>query len=189
MPPRFSHDVPLPSLEQIERLWDDCGMLANIRDHSRVVCSVALTLSRWLRSSGLQLCPLAVQTGALLHDIAKTQCLGSPRRHDKEGETLLSTLGYPELAYLVGVHVNLPDPHPVDESFLVYYADKRVRHTDIVNLDERFDYIAERYGRGDPTLLQRIAIGRRRAKSAELQLFTLLPSHSPSSLEPDHQVR
>ena len=33
---------------------------------------------------------------------------------------------------------------------IIYYADKRVRHEEIVSLDDRLEYILEHYGLGDP---------------------------------------
>ena len=33
---------------------------------------------------------------------------------------------------------------------IVYYADKRVKHDEIVDLDMRLEYILDRYGLGDP---------------------------------------
>lgn len=152
-------------------------MFENIRDHSRVVCRVSLLIADWLQDVGILLDRHALEVGALLHDIAKTPCLGTPRRHDLEGEKLLLELGYPELAYLVGVHVRLPDPHPVDESFVVYYADKRVKHDQVVDLAHRFVYIAERYGKGNGELLALIDKGKQRAMAAERQLFALLEPH------------
>ena len=165
-------------------------MLDNIREHSRVVCSVALQLADWLHESGSPLYRPAVEIGALLHDIAKTSCLGTPRRHDREGAQILADLGYPELAYLVGVHVRMPEPHPVDESLIVYYADKRVRHTEIVDIGCRYDYIVERYGRGNEEVLAVIAEGRARAMAAEAQIFGILrPDRTPGALGVDGETR
>lgn len=184
LPPQFSASTPLPPIQDIPRLWDRYGMLENIREHSRVVCAVALTLTDWLEQASVHLDRRAVEVGALLHDIAKTQCLGTSRRHDQEGEQLMLDLGYPELAYLVGVHVRLPNPHPIDESFIVYYADKRVKHDAIVGLPQRFAYIAERYGKDDDALLVLIDKGHMRAVAAERELFALFkPDQTPESLE------
>lgn len=184
-PIAFSATSMLPSIDDVPTLWDRFGMLDNIRDHSRVVCEVAVTLTGWLEEAGVVLDRRAVEIGALVHDIAKTPCLGTPRRHDAEGRTLLLDLGYPELAYLVGVHVRLPDPHPVDESFVVYYADKRVMHDEVVDLTTRFAYIAERYGKQDAALLGLIDRGRHRAEAAEREIFTVIGSHRcPEDLGP-----
>ncbi len=174
---RFTGTTRLPPRDWVEDLWDRHGMLENIREHSRVVCRVSLMIGDWLQDVGILLDRHALEVGALLHDIAKTPCLGTSRRHDLEGEKLLLALGYPELAYLVGVHVRLPDPHPVDESFVVYYADKRVKHDEVVDLAQRFSYIEERYGKGDGELIALIDKGRLRAMAAERQLFSLLEPH------------
>jgi len=182
-PAVFTPATDLPTLDDVSLLWDRFGMLDHFRDHSRVVGHVALMLTTWLAQVGILLDPRAVEVGALLHDIAKTPCLGTTRRHDREGENILRDLGYPEVAYLIGVHVRLPQPHPIDESFVVYYADKRVMHDRIVDLGQRFSYIAERYGKGDAESLKRIEVARLRAFAAEQELFALLPSHRPEDIQ------
>ena len=79
--------------------------------------------------------------------------------------------GYPELAYLVKNHVVLPPGQPLDETMLVNYADKRVTHDKLVDLEDRFAYIAKRYGRRMPNLEVRIAKGLARAKQVEGMIF------------------
>lgn len=183
--PRFSADTPLPSGEQIAGLWDEYAMLDNIREHSRVVCGVALRLTDWLAASGLVLNRRAVAAGALLHDIAKTMCLGQKCRHDLEGGRIMEELGYGQLAYLVANHVLLPLGQPLDETMVVNYADKRVTHDQLVPLSQRFAYITQRYGRGDPALEERIALGLERAREAEAQIFSHLDhGRTPADLTP-----
>ncbi|MCF8099734.1 MAG: HDIG domain-containing protein [Desulfarculaceae bacterium] len=184
--PRFSADTPLPSVEQIQELWDEYAMLDNIREHSRVVCGVALRLADWLGESGFTLNRRAVQAGALLHDIAKTMCLGQKCRHDLEGGRIMEDLGYRPLAYLVANHVLLPPDQPLDETMLVNYADKRVTHDQLVTLPERFAYITQRYGRGDPAIEQRIALGLERASQAEEQIFAHIDhGRTPADVTPE----
>jgi len=184
--PRFSAETPLPSLDQIAGLWDEFAMLDNIRQHSRVVCAVALRLTGWLAASGLTLNRRAVEAGALLHDIAKTPCLGQKCRHDLEGARIMEELGYSELAHLVANHVLLPPGQPLDETMVVNYADKRVTHDQLVTLPQRFAYITQRYGRGDPALEERIALGLERASMAEVQIFGRIDhGHTPADLALD----
>ena len=64
----------------------------------------------------------------------------------------MQEMGYGELAGLVANHVLLPPDQPLDETMVVNYADKRVTHDQLVTLTERFDYITQRYGRGDPAI-------------------------------------
>ncbi|MCF8057220.1 MAG: HD domain-containing protein [Desulfocapsa sp.] len=136
-------------------------MLDNIRAHSLVVTRVAQVLLTALANSTKTNCPLPaknlVLAGALLHDIAKTPCLENSCDHARQGRDICLELGYPEVAEVVREHVILTkfSPKRYNEGYflakeLVYYADKRVRHDEIVSLEERLDYILERYGNNDP---------------------------------------
>lgn len=165
-------DDLIPDLDEVARLWDTHAMLANIRRHSEVVCAVALLVQRWLEQAGLSLNRRVIRTGALLHDLAKTPCLGTARRHDLEGAAILSDLGYSQLSFIVLHHVVLPPDNPLDETMVIYYADKRVNHDSLVNLNQRYAYIAGRYGNDDPVLLARIEQGRKRALEVERLIFT-----------------
>lgn len=141
---------------------DEYAMLDNIRDHSLMVARVAWVLLQRLADS-----PKANSTvpsenlvlaGALLHDIAKTPCLKSSCDHARHGRDICLELGYPEVAEVVREHVILTEfsitrydnGHFLAKE-LVYYADKRVRHDEIVSLEERLEYILENYGNNDPT--------------------------------------
>ena len=178
----LSH-APLPTAQEARELWNVYGMLDNIRDHSEMVCRVALQLYDWLAESGVELRRDAVETGALLHDISKTACLGTERRHDQEGLALLAELGYPELGSLVASHVFLPPGYPLNETMVVNYADKRVKHDQIVDLDERYQYILERYGRGEDDRIGRINQGLSLAQEVERVIFSALaPKHTPKDI-------
>lgn len=170
-------------MAQAMQLWDSYAMLDHIRRHSEVVCAVALLITDWLEEAGYEFNRRAVEMGALLHDIAKTQCLGSSRRHDVEGAEIMLELGYKEMAWLVRNHVSLPEGHPLDEAMIVNYADKRVNHDQVVNLNQRFAYIASRYGLEDPERLERIELGRRRAMEVERLIFSsMFHMHTPDEI-------
>ena len=181
--PGFPDGTPLPSTAQIMELWDEFAMLDNIRRHSKVVCGVALRLADWLAESGLVLNRRAVEAGALLHDIAKTMCLGQKCRHDLEGGRIMDELGYRPLAYLVANHVLLPPYQPLDETMLVNYADKRVTHDQIVTIDQRYEYIVDRYGRGEPERLARLAQGKARINEVEQIIFSQLSGKGPRDVD------
>ena len=84
-----------------------------------------------------------------MHDITKTRSFKTRENHAQTGGQLLAEQGYPEVGELVRQHVRLDEyPHPVvlGEMQIINYADKRVLHDQIVSLDERLNYILERYG-------------------------------------------
>ncbi len=143
----------IPSREESLRLLAEAGVPAHIQDHSVEVARIALRLARALngKSPGM-VDPALVEAGALLHDIEKMNSIESGGDHCAMGAETLTGLGLAELAPLVGRHVNLGpwDPDgPVTEVELVNYADKRVRHTEHVGLDERFHDLLERYGKSE----------------------------------------
>ena len=83
-----------------------------------------------------------LETGALLHDLGKTPCLGTSENHAWWGAAVLSGLGYPEVAQIVKEHVRLEpspaDARPLREAEVVNYADKRVLHTRVVTIRNAF---------------------------------------------------
>ena len=158
-------------------------MLDNIRAHSLMVTRVAQVLFEALNNSTKTNAPLPagnlVMAGALLHDIAKTQCLENNCDHARQGRDICLELGYPEVAEVVREHVILTEfsPKRYGNGYflakeLVYYADKRVRHDEIVSLEERLDYILERYGNNDPGRHRLIKENFAKCKQLETFLFS-----------------
>jgi len=174
----------VPSREECLALMEDQGMLPNILSHSLQVARVAQVLAVHLPHFSPPLDLALLEAGALLHDIAKTECLKTKQRHTDIGAAFLEGLGYPEVAEIVAQHVNLNHGHSrpdrVSEVELVHYADKRVLHEDIVDLPTRFRYLQERYGR-TPEDQKRIAVLLESSLKQEKKIFQNLP-FSPSEL-------
>lgn len=174
----------VPSVAQCLEFMERYRMLDNIRAHSLQVARVALVLTEGLREAGRAISlprKDIVLAGALLHDIAKTRCLKKRCRHDLEGETICIELGYPEIGRIVREHVileNFEIQHYLkgifDPKEIVYYADKRVRHDEVVSLDSRLAYIIERYGNGDPEREKFIRRNFNQCREFERYLFVFL---------------
>ena len=174
----------IPTVETCLQLMDEHRMLANIREHSRVVARVAELITTELRQRGEALDLDLVTAGALLHDIAKTHCLDSRCDHAKVGSAICRDLGFPETAEIVAEHVVLKGgvPELCTEKEVVYYADKRVLHDEIVPLEARLEYILHRYDNGDEELGARIRRNFSQAHAVEERLFAEL-DFSPEELE------
>lgn len=169
---------PIPSRADCLALMAERGMLPNIREHSLQVARVSLALGTHLLPAHPGLDLALLEAGALLHDIAKTECLGNSGKHTEIGFDFLRERGYPEVAEIVAQHVTLKDgvsENPgVTEIEVVHYADKRVLHTEIVDLRTRFEYLQERYGR-KPADRRRIAALLQATLIQEEKIFRFLP--------------
>ena len=171
---------------------DEYGMLPNIRRHSITVAHAALEILSGLQRSaaGDRSIPSRelIIAGALLHDIAKTPCLRQGCDHARTGAEICLELGYPEIAGIVAEHVILKEHDPVRyrqgifyAAEIIYYADKRVRHEEIVSLADRLEYIIDNYGMEDPDLQERIRKNFAQCVQLEQFLFSFLP-FSPDRL-------
>lgn len=141
---------PAPDREECSALWARYEMLPNIMVHSLVVAEVARRLAGSLVRAGHDLDLPLVESGALLHDIAKTECLGRKCDHARRGFEILTGLGLPGPARVLADHI---DPERartgnglVSPSVVVNYADKRVLHDRVVTFEERGRDLLERYG-------------------------------------------
>jgi putative nucleotidyltransferase with HDIG domain len=173
----------IPSIAQCLALMERYGMFDNIRAHSLTVARVAEMLLAGMaatRAKGAELPDTdLVLAGALLHDIAKTLCLGNECDHARKGREICLKLGYPAIGEIVREHVRLKD-FSIDRyaqgiffaKEIVYYADKRVRHESVVSLDERKAYIMERYGNNDQQRHLAIEENFQRCQTLEYHLFS-----------------
>jgi len=155
----------------------------HIIQHSRIVHAVALYLCQALLGQREKLDQDLIEASSLLHDIAKLKSLNTGESHPRAGALLLSSLGYPEVAEIVRQHVVLDDGIPsgqITEVALVHYADKRVKHTEIVSLAERFQDLKERYGKS-PAALAWLEDLEEKSFVLEEQIFQRLPI-KPESL-------
>lgn len=141
-----------PTEDECFRLIKEYKMLPNIVQHSIQVKNVSIAIYKHLVRP-VCISPDLLIAAALLHDIAKTNSLINDEvRHDVTGGEILRSLGYEEIAIIVENHVvfNGFDPDgPLTEKEIIYYADKRVMHDKIVNIDTRVDDLVERYGRDE----------------------------------------
>jgi uncharacterized protein len=138
----------IPSQEECFKLMAAYRMLPNIMAHSAQVMRVAVAIADNLRN-GTGIDRRKVMAGALLHDITKTRSIRTKERHDETGGMLLRELGFAEIGAIVEQHVYLRRINiqgPLEEREIVFYADKRVMHDQIVSLDERLRDLVRRYG-------------------------------------------
>ena len=165
-------------------------MMEHIAVHSLQVCRVTLLLTDQLKPLNPSLNPRLMQAAALLHDITKTRSFDTKENHAQTGAEFLEEQRFPEVAQLVRQHVRLDDystAASIGAPAIINYADKRVLHEKIVSLDERMQYILERYGETS-THQQRIRKLWRITRALEGRIFsrlTISPDDLPALLGDD----
>ncbi len=152
----------LPTVAECEAILAGQHVEERVVRHARKVAEVAHRVALALVRSGLELNLELVRAGALLHDLAKGQ-----RDHAHAGASLLRAMDYPKVAEVVAAHTDLCFPPKLDESAIVYLADKLVRGGALVTIDERFRLAFDRF-HDDPVALH--AVQRRKSIALEVIL-------------------
>ncbi|MCX8158180.1 MAG: HD domain-containing protein [Candidatus Diapherotrites archaeon] len=148
----------------------------SILEHSLMVAKVAVYIANGLKKNGVDINIDLVERASILHDIAKFESLNSDTKHGIKGAQMLEDLGYKEIAKIVKEHAlsEILNPESLRswESKIVYYADKRVKGNKIVSLDERFDYLRNRYGSKSKDILDEIERCYLPCKRLEQEIFS-----------------
>ena len=136
------------TIEKAVQILKESGCLPNILEHSLLVAEVTKAICDNLKDKSQINTDLAV-CGAILHDVTKTQSLQTGEHHDISGGIYMRERGQEKIARIIESHVALKDfstESPLKEEEIVHYADKRVKHSEIVTIAERIDDLIIRYG-------------------------------------------
>jgi putative nucleotidyltransferase with HDIG domain len=132
-------------------MWSMWNMPQHIQEHSLLVTQLAVDIAHMAKENLLSnLDVQVVQAAAMLHDLAKYYTILHGGSHSQIGAAWLQEhTGNAVLARAVLHHVHWPfvmdfKRYPV--SLIVCYSDKRVKHTEVVSLEERYKDLQQRYG-------------------------------------------
>ncbi len=117
-----------------------------------------------------------VRASCLLHDIGKYLCILEGRGyHDIRGQEILDSEGLTDIGRIVVQHVVLrgEKDRPLAEEHVLFYADKRVVHDEIVTLDDRFVYLEKTYGK-TPEAIKRLNMMKEETLFLERRIFAVL---------------
>ena len=144
-----------PSYQECIKILHQYQTEERVMDHVKEVARIAGIISEYLNSRGLRIHLGLVMAGALLHDVAKGE-----ENHAQKGHDILKELGYPEAAKIIAEHMELLAQNQgiINETTIVYLADKLVKGSQVVPLEKRLQEQNSRY-KGDP-LIQQIAAKR-----------------------------
>ena len=152
--------IPTPAeCEEILFRWQPPEAVVR---HSRVVANVAVEIAAALNRAGMALNPSWVKAAGLLHDMAKAKVR---RNHARLGARILCSLGFPAVAGSVTMHMDFAyEPgERLNETAVVYLADKLVQRDRLVPIDERFAPAWIKYPPGHelhPLIFQRFIVAK-----------------------------
>lgn len=144
----MNNKISIPSIEECYNLMNQYKMLPNIKEHSIQVMNVSTAIIDNLKHD-VKINKKLVIAAALLHDITKTRSLQTKEHHDITGKELLNELGFHKVGQIISEHVTINNFNQNDalhEKEIIFYADKRVMHDQIVSIDERIADLIVRYG-------------------------------------------
>lgn len=150
----------------------------NIFLHSRKVNAIAKLIASKLIEKGIDINLELVDFASLLHDIAKFNTLNDRNiSHTLEGGKILDKSGFKTIANVVakhGLYAVLNGKLETWEEKIVNYADKRVKHDELVSIEERLREGAERYKDIYPDAEKRITSTLEPLKKLEKEIFNKL---------------
>lgn len=131
----YAQTKDIPSPEVCMEIFKWFNVEQKTIDHGLAVAQLAGELTQILMEAEYKLDYCLIAAGALLHDVAK----GKPA-HATTGGKWLCELGYPRVGQVISAHMDLPEEaiQALDESAIVYLADKLVRGKHRVSIEERF---------------------------------------------------
>jgi CTP:molybdopterin cytidylyltransferase MocA len=129
------------------KLLDEFETPTHIRSHGRAVSELALRMVRRLNARGCCLDSELCRSAAALHDMNRLE-----EHHSQVAAAHLRTCGYDAVARVVGDHDNTQgfDTTVFSESLIVFIADKLVKESHLVTLEERYEPALRRFSAETP---------------------------------------
>jgi uncharacterized protein len=144
----------------------------NIVRHSVKVKEFAVELAQKMDANCIKVNLGLVRAGALLHDLDKFETLGTGKMHGTIAWEKLRAEGCYAVAEIARKHlIERVGGLSSWEEKLVYYADKRVIDEKVVPLQERLDFIKQKYGLKDKKLMAKIKKSEKAIRALEKEIL------------------
>ncbi|MDP7116433.1 MAG: HD domain-containing protein [Candidatus Woesearchaeota archaeon] len=163
--------MKLPTKQECYNLLKKYKAPQNIIKHLEAVTRVAVAIGKALQEKGEDVDSDVLERAGLLHDLVKFIDFDNYDRfsdpevvdfyeeikkkygqhnHVKASAELVAEEGYPELSKVMERHgfmcIDTEEGPKTWEQKILNYADKRVKHSTIVSLKDRFEDLHKRYG-------------------------------------------
>ncbi len=133
----------IPTLNECQSILNTIVRVnKKVRNHCEAVANIACLIGKELNLHGCRLNIDRVVAAAMLHDVAREK-----PDHARAGADLLMGMGFDRVADIVAVHMDYisDDSASIDETAVVYLADKLVDQDMYVNPEKRFESKMKRY--------------------------------------------
>lgn len=166
----------VPSEKECLIILENEKVATHVVQHCKTVARVAKKIAVALNNAGYQLDTDLILAAALLHDIARGK-----KEHARVGSQMLSERGYLRVAEIVAEHmdIHLSNEKIINETSVVYLADKLVKEDQLVSLTQRYNDSLNRYA-SEATVLPKITqrFGQAERIKQELEKVLKLPLES-----------
>jgi HD superfamily phosphodiesterase len=133
-----------PSEDECEAIFLKYKTSVPVIRHGKAVAEISCTIAKLLNETGRILLDIGlIKAGAILHDIARDK-----PGHAAEGALIINQLGYPDAAKIIAGHMDIEfdaDNSVIDETAIVYLADKLIKEDQFISLKKRFSESYEKF--------------------------------------------
>ncbi len=119
-----------PEQEEKTELFRICGTPKEVQDHGYAVADLAMRL---VEKNGIKIEKNLLYHACIFHDFCRTEGKNHPMKAGK----ILRKSGYDRIAEIVEQHHDLSEK-PSPESEILYLADKLMKGTEQITLEQRF---------------------------------------------------
>ena len=160
---------PYPNKNECLKILQQQHLPGPVLEHVHIVADLSCRIAEHLNSKGYKLHLGCVMAAAYLHDIAK-----GCKNHAQEGCNLIYGLGYPEVASIISSHMQLDLKHSgqINETTVVYLADKMVSGNRVVPLEERLHEQLKKHQ--DESARQAIRVRMEQAEALQKKIENIL---------------
>jgi len=151
----------VPSKNECAAIFLKYKTSESVIKHGDAVSEISCRIAGLLNGTGRIFLDIdLIRAGALLHDIARDK-----PDHAVEGALILEQLGFPDVAKIIRWHMDIEfdgNNSYIDETAIVYLADKMVKEDMFISLKERFGESLEKFST-KPEVLKNISKRKKNA--------------------------
>jgi molybdenum cofactor cytidylyltransferase len=136
----YMNNLIMPNLDECRIIFSNHNVSKQVIEHGKTVGEVARAIAQGLVKKNYEVDPDLLHICGLLHDFMKGH-----KNHDKTAARILVNMGYKKIASVVENHMSIQEDYKnrICNESVLYYADKIVKGTAVVTINNRISNINE----------------------------------------------